>query len=169
MKKNLANLITISRIVGTVALIPCEVPSYLFYGIYIWCGLSDILDGFVARMFKSQSELGSKLDSVSDLLFYSVMMLKVWRFLRKGLPQYVWIMIYVIVFARFLAYIFVGVRDKVFESRHTPFNKVTGAVLFLLPFFIETPYLIGYSLVVLAIAYFSYFEELHHIFLRPRN
>ena len=49
MKKNLANIITTTRLIGTIALLFTEPLSKAFYAIYIWCGFSDILDGFVAR------------------------------------------------------------------------------------------------------------------------
>ena len=54
-----------------------EALSYPFYYFYIWCGLSDILDGFVARKLKIVSSLGSKLDTVSDLFLYGTMMIQI--------------------------------------------------------------------------------------------
>ena len=92
MRKNLANIITFTRVLGTLCLIFLTPLTLPFFVVYIWCGLSDVLDGFVARKLKIISSFGSKLDSVSDLLFYTVMMLKIWTFLQEGLPQYIWIL-----------------------------------------------------------------------------
>lgn len=158
--KNLANIITITRIIGTVCLIPLEALSVPFFVVYTWCGLSDVLDGFVARKLNIISDFGSKLDSISDLLFYSTMMIKVWPYLKKYLPSYVWTLMYVVLAIRLVCYLFVGIRYKAFASRHTILNKVTGAFMFALPFVLKTPYLIHYSLLVLLISYISVFDEI---------
>ena len=77
IKKNLANIITITRIIGTIIFFNLEVLSPMFYYVYIYCGLSDVIDGFVARKLNITSPIGSILDSISDLLFYTVMMIKI--------------------------------------------------------------------------------------------
>lgn len=160
MKKHLANIITSTRLIGTIALIFTEPLSDVFFAIYIWCGISDILDGFVARKLKTVSQLGSKLDSICDLSFYTMMMIKVLPYLRKFLPKYVWALIYLAVGIRFLCYVFVGFSKHYFESRHTIFNKVTSALMFALPFTVESRFLVPYSLVILAAAFIADFEEI---------
>lgn len=162
--KNLANLITSSRIIATAALVFLETLSRPFFMVYVWAGLSDVLDGFVARTTKTVSRFGSKLDSVSDLFFYSVMLLKVWPYLQKYLPTYVLILIYIVVGFRILLYLFVGVSRKTLISRHTYLNKATGLLLFLLPFMIRNRYLTVYSLTVLAVAYVSSVSETIYVF-----
>ena len=163
MRKNLANISTSTRILRTLCLIFLTPLTLPFFVVYIWCGLSDVLDGFVARKLRIISSFGSKLDSVSDLLFYTVMMLKIWSFLREGLPQYVWILIYTVLGIRFLCYVYVGIRDHRFTSRHTILNKINGGLMFLLPFTVKTPYLIPYSLLILLISYISTFNEIRCI------
>ena len=75
--KNIANYISISRIIMAIALFIPKTFSITFYMIYIYCGLSDILDGFLALKYKITSELGSKIDSISDMIFVLVSLLKV--------------------------------------------------------------------------------------------
>ena len=50
--------------------------------LYSLCGLSDILDGYVARKMNLQSTRGAKLDSLADLIMYTVViiMLCLWDF-----------------------------------------------------------------------------------------
>ena len=163
MKKNLANIITSTRILGTLVLIFLAPLTLSFYVVYVWCGLSDVLDGFVARKLQTISSFGSKLDSVSDLLFYTVMMLKIWKFLQEGLPNYVWVLIYTVLAIRFLCYVYVGIRDHRFESRHTILNKITGGLMFVLPFTVRTRFLVPYSLLILLVAYISAFDEICYI------
>jgi phosphatidylglycerophosphate synthase len=41
-----------------------------FYPLFVVAGISDVLDGFVARKFDWCTELGARLDSISDLALY---------------------------------------------------------------------------------------------------
>lgn len=163
LRKNLANIITVTRIVGTIALLPLETLSRAFYAVYIYCGFSDVLDGFVARKLKITSRLGSKLDSVSDLTFYTVMMLKIFSYLKKLLPKYVWTMIYAVVFIRFMCYLWVRLKKNRLISRHTILNKLTGLTMFFLPFMLNNPYFLYYCLFILLIAYASTADEVINI------
>ena len=84
-KKNAANIVTSTRIIGTLCLIPFETYSLPFYIFYIWCGVSDVIDGFIARTTHTVSRLGSILDTISDLTLYTVMMIKILPDLKAGL------------------------------------------------------------------------------------
>ena len=75
MKKNIPNIITAVRIIGAAVLLFVEPLVVPFYVIYTLCGLSDAIDGFVARLIGAESALGAKLDSVADLMFYAVMLI----------------------------------------------------------------------------------------------
>ena len=169
MKKNIPNIITATRLIGTIAMLFTEALSLPFFLFYVWCGISDILDGYFARKFNAVSTLGSKLDSISDLTFYTVMMLKVMKYLRKYFPAYIWTLIYIVLFVRFVCYVIVYVKGKYFESRHTIYNKATATMMFFLPFFIKTKFLIPYSLLILTVAYIAAGEEiLHLLYLRNK-
>ena len=71
--KNLANMITMVRIVGALAMIFCENYTAAFFVVFTLCGVTDIIDGFVARVTHTMSEFGARLDSVADLLFYTIL------------------------------------------------------------------------------------------------
>ena len=47
--KDLANYISISRMIMAMVLLIPETFSIAFWIIYIHCGLSDMLDGYIAR------------------------------------------------------------------------------------------------------------------------
>ena len=99
--------------------------------IYIYCGLSDILDGFLARKYKITSELGSKIDSIFDMIFVVVSLLKVIPVIEISIQIYIWIAIIVVikVFNIILGYI----QYKKLTLLHTSANKFTGLVLFVIP------------------------------------
>ena len=64
--KALANRITICRILCSIALLFFPAFSPAFYVLYITAGISDMVDGWVARRTHTTSELGAKLDTIAD-------------------------------------------------------------------------------------------------------
>ena len=70
MKKQLANIISLSRVAGSIVLFCCKSLSKTFLAVYIFCGLTDLIDGPVARKTNSTSTLGATLDTVGDVLTY---------------------------------------------------------------------------------------------------
>ena len=127
MKRNIANALTISRILCGVCLLFSSVFSLTFYILYLFCGLSDMLDGFVARKTKSVSEFGSKLDSLADVVFLTCASIKLLP--EINLPKWIWIWILLI----FIAKIIGLVLKKTITLPHSKLNKVCGFLLFLFP------------------------------------
>lgn len=132
----IANAITCLRIVGTACLLFVKPFTLLFYVIYTLSGVSDLLDGLVARVTRTTSELGAKLDSAADLLFYAVMLLRVFPILLERLPMFIWYMVAVIIILRLMSYGVVAVKFKRFSSQHTYLNKLTGGGVFTVPYFL---------------------------------
>ena len=62
-KARMANLITGTRILCSAALLICPAFSASFYVLYLMAGLTDMIDGAVARMTGTTSEFGAKLDT----------------------------------------------------------------------------------------------------------
>ena len=112
--RNLANIITASRILLTIVMIFLPTLSSEFMIVYSLAGISDVLDGFIARKTKTVSKLGSKLDSVADLTFYTVMMHKIMPFLKKYLSDLIWCGIFLTLIIRIALYTYVGIKDKKF-------------------------------------------------------
>ena len=159
MKRNIANALTISRILCGVCLLFFEVFSLPFYILYIVCGLSDMLDGFVARKTKSVSEFGSKLDSIADVVFLTCASIKLLP--EINLPFWLWLWILLI----FIAKIVGLVLKKTITLPHSKLNKACGFLLFLFPLtlsFIK----IEYSVIAICIlASVGVLEEVRELFL----
>lgn len=161
MKKNqIANCITSLRIVGTFSLLFTESFSMPFYVIYTLCGVTDILDGFVARLTKSTSEFGAKLDSVADLFFYAIMIIKGFPTLWERLPLWVWYIALAAALIRIASYAIAAVKYKRFASLHTYMNKLTGIVIFTVPYFVLFGGLTAVCTAVCIIALLAGGEEL---------
>ena len=62
--KHLPNIITALRIVGSIGLLFCNVAGWQFWTLYVFCGISDMIDGWFARKLKAESKTGSVLDSI---------------------------------------------------------------------------------------------------------
>ena len=127
----MANLITIVRIICSIALLFCPVFSPGFYAIYITAGISDMADGAVARRTGTVSAFGSKMDTIADIVFAAVCMIKLLPVLHVPVWLYIWIA--VIAFIK-LANIAAGyIRYKELISVHSLLNKATGGLLFVFP------------------------------------
>ena len=72
----MANIITSIRILCSIALFFVSPLSKKFYILYLAAGLSDMIDGPVARKTGTTSDLGSKLDSIADIIFVAVCLIK---------------------------------------------------------------------------------------------
>ncbi|MBQ9123055.1 MAG: CDP-alcohol phosphatidyltransferase family protein [Lachnospiraceae bacterium] len=158
--KNLPNMITALRIIGTLCLIACENYTMEFYVVFTLCGLSDVMDGFLARVTHSVSTLGAKLDSIADLLFYSVMGVKLLPDMIRILPLWLWMAAAAVILTRVLCYIITGIRFKCFASMHTYMNKLTGFTVFVMPYTIISGYFVVHCIVLSIISAISTLEEL---------
>jgi cardiolipin synthase (CMP-forming) len=78
------NLLTYGRVAAVPVVVGClfwsEIPlmRWVALGIFIAAGISDFLDGYLARMLSQQSALGQMLDPIADkLLVAAVLMMLV--------------------------------------------------------------------------------------------
>lgn len=157
MIKNVANILTGFRILGSILLLFFPVFSLAFYSIYLLCGFSDMIDGTIARKTNSDSEFGAKMDTVADIVFAAVALIKLLSAIH--IPEWLWIWISAIAVIKIGNIIWGYVSKKRFISLHTIMNKVTGLILFLLPLtlsFVELKYS---AFVVCSIATFSAIQE----------
>jgi cardiolipin synthase (CMP-forming) len=65
---NLANLITVSRLLMVIPLIWLITAGHMHaaFWLLLAAGISDALDGFVAKRFNARTELGAYLDPIAD-------------------------------------------------------------------------------------------------------
>lgn len=157
----MANTITGFRIICSIALLFCPVLSVAFYILYIIAGVSDMIDGTIARKTRTVSEFGSTLDTVADLIFIVVCMIKILPILDISIWMYIWIGIIALIKVMNIAF---GIIDqKRFVSVHSMMNKITGCLLFALPLtvgFIE----LRYSVIsICVVATFAAIQEGHCI------
>ncbi|MBQ7688665.1 MAG: CDP-alcohol phosphatidyltransferase family protein [Clostridia bacterium] len=128
----MANLITISRIVCAVILFFFQDVNGAFLAIYAYCGISDLIDGPIARKTNKTSNLGALLDTVGDVATY-VALAKI--LLSKHLVPAWAVIWYVSAAAGILSAGLVALaRFHRFFVVHSLFGKVMGLFAFLMPF-----------------------------------
>ena len=65
--KHLPNTITALRIVGSIGILFCNVARWQFWTLYVFCGISDMIDGWLARELQAESKTGSVLGQQKSL------------------------------------------------------------------------------------------------------
>ena len=127
----MANIITCFRMAAAAALLFCPACSPGFYALYLLAGLSDMIDGPVARKTKSVSERGARLDTLADLILAAVCLYKLLPVLE--LPLWIWIWTAVIALIKLVNIVSGFVADNRFPAVHSPLNKAAGLMLFVFP------------------------------------
>ena len=149
----MANIITGIRIVLSVALLFCPALSPMFYSLYIAAGFSDMIDGAVARKTGTVCEFGSRLDTIADIVFVAVCLIKLLPVMHIPGWLYIWIATIAMIKVTNIAVRFFSKIE--FISVHSEMNKVTGGMLFVLPLtlaFIDLRYSAAIVCVVATIA-----------------
>lgn len=126
-----ADIITLSRIPFSVLLLVFKPNSYPFVMLYFLCGITDVLDGFIARKLHTESEHGAMLDSAADLIFaviYAVRMLPL-----LSIPYWIWIWTAIIAVIKIAGIVITSRKMQRLSIEHSFGNKLTGILLFLLP------------------------------------
>ena len=161
MKKYIPNLLTILRML-------CVIPLLLliqdhgglrdagwmifdnrFLGLWLLCGVSDALDGALARRWQVDSPVGALLDTIADALLIVPILCVFWEFLL--FPKRA-VVVGAIFAARIIALLIGAVRFRTFVILHTWSNKLTGVLLYLYPLLIFLMQGMGFPSFVLCIA-----------------
>ena len=158
--KNLPNIISISRILGTIWLLLMKPLTTLFMVVYTITGVTDVLDGAIARHYGTTSETGARLDSIADLLFYTLILIRIFPVMWVTLPKTIWIVVAAILIIRFISYTTFAVKRHAFASLHTYWNKFTGLMVFGVAYFIRTKVAVPYCWAVVAVAMIASLREL---------
>lgn len=126
-----ANLLTLARIPLALGLLAVPPLSPAFFLLYVLSGVTDMLDGPVARRTQTESQVGAKLDSLADIVFLAAVLYCLFPLLRLS-RRFLWALA-LIALLRCGAWLIGYRKYRRFASLHTIGNKVTGAALFCAP------------------------------------
>ena len=157
--KRLPNAISVFRIAGSLGLLFCDVAGWLFWLLYALCGISDMVDGWLARKLHVETKAGAVCDSVSDIVFVACCAIRLLPVLE--IPVWLWIWAGMIVIIKMVNQVSALAVFKRFCFPHTWANKLTGFLLFLT---VPTMFwsMIPISIVA-ALATFAAVQEGHYI------
>jgi len=160
-KAGTANLITGTRILCSVALLFCPAFSLPFFVLYLAAGLTDMIDGPVARKNGTVSEFGAKLDTTADFLFVAACLIKLLPLIP--FPLWLWLWLIGIALIKAVNLLSGYIVQKRFVTMHTVMNKTTGILLFVLPLTVPVVALKYSAPVVCMAATFAAIQEGHYI------
>ena len=157
MKKQIANFLTAFRMLCAAGMLFYPVYSGWFYTLYLLGGLTDMVDGTVARKTGAASEVGAKLDTTADLVFAGVSFLKILP--QIHLRKWLWCWILCIAVLKISNYLWHFKVSQNLKFLHTAANKITGFCLFCLPLTLPVLDLRYSAPVVCTLATIAVFQE----------
>lgn len=165
--KNTPNILSISRIIASILLLFVFDNLVVFFSLYIFAGITDILDGYIARKLRVESAFGAKLDSIADLLFYLILTTYIAIQYWETVISF-WILIAIIILLRFVNIVIGLHRFRKIVMIHTIGNKFSGLLIFFVPLFL---WLELYKIIpfILTIALLTSIEEMLILFITPKG
>ena len=160
-KLTMANALSVLRIILSVALLAPPALSPAFLVLYAAAGLTDMLDGFVARSTKTETELGAKLDSIADLTLAVICLAKILP--TVAAPAWLWAWVTFIAVVKVANVVSGLVMRKRLVMPHTVVNKVAGFVAFLVLFAIPTFGVVAPSIPACVVTTLAAVQESHLI------
>jgi len=130
--KYVPNILSAARIALAGVLLLVKPLSVHFFIIYLICGVTDIFDGIIARRFKATSALGSRLDSIGDVLLTLIVLYIILPIIQLPVWLLMWILLIIV-----LRFVSVGIaiyRYRKPTLLHTIMNRAVAMALFLFPF-----------------------------------
>ena len=159
--KRIPDLLSMSRIVLCLPLLMVDAMTVPFWVLYVIAGLTDMLDGFLARRWGVEGKFGARLDSLADFVFVLAVGYKLFPWLK--LPATLWMMIGLIALIKVANAISSYMVKRRIEFLHTRANKLTGFLLFVGIMTIGQTYFVPFAWTIACIAIFAAIQEGHLI------
>ena len=128
-----ANVLTSMRIALSGILLLLEPLGTAFYCVYALAGLTDMLDGPLARKTGTESRIGEVLDSAADLIFAAVSLVRLLPVYKEEMPFWLWAAVAFVIDLKGKNAIAGYVMNGKIVTMHTPLNRLAGLALFALP------------------------------------
>ena len=157
----MANLLTGCRMLCGMLMLCFPAFSAGFTALYLLGGLTDMLDGTVARKTHTASRLGARLDTAADFIFAAAALAKLWPVLSP--PTWLWIWTAVIAAIKIINVVSGLICHRTFVAVHSVMNKVAGFLLFLFPLSWYLMDVQHSAAIVCAVATFAAVQEGHYI------
>jgi CDP-diacylglycerol--glycerol-3-phosphate 3-phosphatidyltransferase len=134
--KTIPNMLSISRLILIPAML---IPAYfiedepqarfVFLIMFIIIGVTDKLDGTLARYLNQTTALGAKLDTIADMVFYPLIALWLYRF-ESGVVGEWWNLVYFLLALYFFKMVTGKIKFGYMPAFHTIGAKTFSASLY---------------------------------------
>lgn len=124
----IANFITGSRIIFSLAMLTFPAFSAGFFFCYMLAGFTDMIDGTIARKLGTESKFGRNFDTLADIVFVASSACKL--FPEFIIPWVIWLWISIIALIKIINIILGFVKKKKFTAVHSLANKIKGFFIF---------------------------------------
>lgn len=129
--KWIPNILTGLRIVCSSLILIAPVYTNGFYLLYIVCGITDFLDGRLARRLHAASKSGASLDNIADYSLIASTILKVLPTLKIKTWALIWG--FCMLTAHISSSVIAWVKFRRIVVLHTLANKLLGGVVYAVP------------------------------------
>jgi cardiolipin synthase (CMP-forming) len=130
LNKHVPNILSLIRIPLSLSLFSVGDHPYLFATLIGLIGLSDVADGYIARKFQYESKTGARLDSLADLVFFTVVLLILFLKYQWIITEHLFLLV-VVLLVKATAIVVSKVKYGKVAFIHTIANKITGALIFI--------------------------------------
>ena len=165
-RKHIPNILSISRFPLSIALLFLANRPAWFVAVYIVTGLTDVLDGWLARRYSWQSERGAKIDGFADMVFMLALLAVVLgvKRLYRDLSLSVLIGMGAVALLKLINLFYTKLKFKQWATMHTLANKYTAFPFYvMIPVFVAkgeiTGWLNGVLFGLLAVVFLANLEE----------
>lgn len=134
-RKQCANILSAARIIAAILLFFLDEIKAPFIIIYGFCGLTDFVDGKLARKLNITSTLGAALDTIGDVLTY-LAFVKI-LIVQNLVPGWAFGWYIVAMLGNIVAGLIAKKRFGEFYLIHSLFGKILGVSLFTLPIWLN--------------------------------
>jgi cardiolipin synthase (CMP-forming) len=171
---NVPNLLSLFRILITFFFVLAVYHDMLDYALYLFIlqGVTDLLDGYIARVTSKKTDLGAYLDPIADktMLVGAFIMLSIKHIVPQWLPVLIILKDLVVAVGFFILYRL----GRTFKPVPTIFGKITttcqiATVLFILfaqIFFWSNEWV--YSTFIFVTAFFTVLTGCHYVYVGIR-
>jgi CDP-diacylglycerol--glycerol-3-phosphate 3-phosphatidyltransferase len=161
LKGIMANILTGCRIILSLIMLHLPVFSPGFYACYLMAGITDMVDGTVARKLGTESEFGERFDTIADFIFVISALYKLLPAVEISMEIWIWTGTIAVIKMVNTMYGFAVQRRLI--AIHSWANKMTGLVLFVLPFSFDVIDIRYSAAAVCMLATFAAVQEGHVI------
>jgi CDP-diacylglycerol--glycerol-3-phosphate 3-phosphatidyltransferase len=157
--KYIPNLLSLSRIGLSFGMFVVAHKPIILFWLIVACGITDVLDGFLARRMHWESNLGARLDSLGDMVFFSALVFYVIRYRMDAIRHYM-PGVYSIFVIKALSLAICTIKNHTTYSLHTYGNKLTGVLVVIAICLILLTGKGTFTAVLVVVANLSAIEEL---------